>query len=86
MDVSSLIHRPRDYESVYLPLCKVAVTPFHIEGGGGGDISYKHAYKCLPLNIHYSNNQVFVSNLSVTRSGASFTVYDSFSEEKKAVW
>ena len=25
-------HRPLGYERVYLPLCKVADTPFHIQG------------------------------------------------------
>ena len=27
------IWRPLGYEKVYLPLCKVADTPFHIQGG-----------------------------------------------------
>ena len=26
-------YRPLEYERVYLPLCKVADTPFHIQGG-----------------------------------------------------
>ena len=29
------ICRPLGYERVYLPLCKVADTPFNIQGGGG---------------------------------------------------
>ena len=32
-----VIYRPLGYERVYLPLCKVADTPFHIQGG---DIYY----------------------------------------------
>ena len=27
-----MIYRPLRYERVYLPLCKVADTPFHIQG------------------------------------------------------
>ena len=31
------IYRPLGYERVYLPLCKVADTPFHIQGGRYSD-------------------------------------------------
>ena len=31
-ELSLLIFRPPGYERVYLPLCKVADTPFHIQG------------------------------------------------------
>ena len=31
---NTILYRPLGYERVYLPLCKVADTPFHIQEGG----------------------------------------------------
>ena len=37
--------RPLGYERVYLPLCKVADTPFHIQGDDLKIIIAKHIYR-----------------------------------------
>ena len=42
---SKLISRPFGYEWVYLPLHKVAATPFHIQGGGG-EVYVNIAFYC----------------------------------------
>ena len=47
-DVSSILYRSHGYERVYLPLCKVADTPFHIQGD---KLSYP---TCIGLTDIYS--------------------------------
>ena len=60
LNIGQYNNRPLGYERVYLPLYKVAVTPFHIQGegisvsdperGGGGHMD---PYPLLKLTKHH---------------------------------
>ena len=62
-DVS--VYRPLEYERVYLPLCRVADTPFHIQGN---DIDL-----IIPKTIVHGNTTSHTDTSNIKSSVSSLT-------------